>query len=289
MGHFDKYFESKHGRKPEISMEYHNLLSFLPSFHLQGQKPSVWWTRLHDIDLLVGTFRHGYAMYDKMKSCEEFGFAELEKSMVLPYLGLYFQDFPNADTITRRLKKLILLIVRHEKEAGSFDFESKESIDNELDEFKTDEKKDLFDFLCDYGIPINPEGKPNWNEVREKFYAYSTKYEAKSALMVEKLIQEFRLICHQIIHRHNFEEFIGVKVESKYKVAKLHDTVGLTAEDAETFYHNTNVLKFIRKTILFNNRQIFKSYLDELLEESAGLTPDHPAYIPDYNPEIQDL
>jgi hypothetical protein len=80
IGHFDKYFESKYGRQPEIVMEYHNLLNFLPNFHLIGQKPSVWWTRLHDIDLLVGTFRHGYAMYDKMRACEEFGFAELEKS-----------------------------------------------------------------------------------------------------------------------------------------------------------------------------------------------------------------
>ena len=45
---------------------------------------------------------------------------------------MYFQEFPNADTITRRLKKLMLLIVRHEKEFGTFDFEGKELVDPDL-------------------------------------------------------------------------------------------------------------------------------------------------------------
>jgi hypothetical protein len=32
-----------------------NLLSFLPVQVFYGQRPSVWWTRRHDIDLLFGT------------------------------------------------------------------------------------------------------------------------------------------------------------------------------------------------------------------------------------------
>ena len=47
---------------------------------------------------------------------------------------LYFSDFPNADTITRRLKKLISLIVRHEREHGAFNFEASEDRDTEVDE-----------------------------------------------------------------------------------------------------------------------------------------------------------
>lgn len=122
---FEEYFFKKNGRKPEIVFEYQNLLNFLSNYHLQGQRPSVWWTRYHDIDLVVGTYRYGYANYQNMKNCEEFGFADLEKN-------LYYQDFPNADTITRRLKKLIQLIVRHEKEFGTFDFESSEAVDPDL-------------------------------------------------------------------------------------------------------------------------------------------------------------
>ena len=57
------------------------------------------------------------------------------KRVKLDELDLYYQDFPNADTITRRLKKLIQLIVKHEKEVGSFDFDSKEAFDSDLNEY----------------------------------------------------------------------------------------------------------------------------------------------------------
>ena len=80
--HFDGHFENKYQRKPEIVFEYHDLLNFLSNYVLQGQRPSVWWTRYHDIDLIVGTYRYGYANYQNMKTCDEFGFADLEKSKV---------------------------------------------------------------------------------------------------------------------------------------------------------------------------------------------------------------
>ena len=40
-----------------------NLLNFLPSSVFYGQRPSVWWTLRHDIDLLIGTYKYGYANY----------------------------------------------------------------------------------------------------------------------------------------------------------------------------------------------------------------------------------
>jgi hypothetical protein len=76
---FEVYFVKKHGRKPQNVFEYHNLLNFLSNYHLQGQRPCVWWTRNHDIDLVVGTFRYGYANYLQMKACDQFGFNDLEK------------------------------------------------------------------------------------------------------------------------------------------------------------------------------------------------------------------
>ena len=162
-------------------------------------------------------------------------------------------------------------------------------MDTALEKFKPEEKSSIFNFLCDSGIPINQEGKPNWNEIREKNYADSTKYEAKSAVLIEKLIQEFRLICHQINYRHNYERFTGEVAEEKYQIGQLYDDIGISSEDAEIFYHNTNVLKFIRKTLLFNNIQIIKSYQQELLEQSAALEEDYPAFFSGYKPEIQDL
>ena len=64
-----------------------------------------------------------------------------------------------------------------------------------------------------------------------------------------------------------------------------------TYEKAEEFYHNTNVMKFVRKTILFNDQQVFKNGLEEYLEECSQLPADHPAQMPieNYKPEVQDL
>lgn len=40
-----------------------NLLNFMPITYFYGQRPSVWWTLRHDIDLLYGTYKYGYALY----------------------------------------------------------------------------------------------------------------------------------------------------------------------------------------------------------------------------------
>lgn len=157
--------------------------------------------------------------------------------------------------------------------------------------FTAEENKELFDFIVDSGIPINQEGKPNWSEIREKFYAYNSKYEAKSINFIEKLVQEFRMICQQIIQRYNYAQKVSKEQAAKFTISPSIFNLDISPEEAEEFYHNTNLLKFIRKTILFNNRQMFKSYLDEYLEEAAALTPDNPAYIgaPTYKPDVQDL
>jgi hypothetical protein len=45
-----------------------------------GQRPTQWWTKNHDIDLLRGVYKFGYANYNIIKNAEEFCFKELEKS-----------------------------------------------------------------------------------------------------------------------------------------------------------------------------------------------------------------
>ena len=44
-----------------------NLLNFLPTIVFYGQRPSVWWSLRHDIDLLIGTYKYGYANYSAMR------------------------------------------------------------------------------------------------------------------------------------------------------------------------------------------------------------------------------
>ena len=171
----------------------------------------------------------------------------------------------------------------------------------------------------DYGIPINIEGKPNWSELREKFYGKYPYYEAKSVNLLEKLIQEFRSICQQVIFRDNYErknememngfiqmEKVMQEFRSIYQPENNHDItprqfvmeaslrmemtelsvingqedgLQITPELADKFYFNTNLLKFIRKTILFNNEHTWKSYSEDLQTELSKLGEDHPAYL----------
>ena len=98
-----KYF-TQDSIDPVIKHEYEtweSLLNFLPSSVFYGQRPSVWWTLRHDIDLLYGTYKYGYATYNSMRSDTNLSFYKTELVQ-----GQY-QEFPNADNITRRLKKLV--------------------------------------------------------------------------------------------------------------------------------------------------------------------------------------
>ena len=89
---------------PKVVREFRrgdNLLNFLPPAVFYGQRPSVWWTLRHDIDLLFGTFKYGYANYAAMRADTKFSFFATEQ------VECQYSEFPNADYITRRLKKLV--------------------------------------------------------------------------------------------------------------------------------------------------------------------------------------
>ena len=58
---------------------YDNLLNFLPNSVFYGQRPSVWWTKRHDIDLIIGTHKYGYANYQFMRSDTALSFHKLDR------------------------------------------------------------------------------------------------------------------------------------------------------------------------------------------------------------------
>jgi len=65
------YEQSLEDQDPKVRQDFvywDNLLSFLPSSVFYGQRPSVWWTLRHDIDLLYGTYKYGYANYLAMRN-----------------------------------------------------------------------------------------------------------------------------------------------------------------------------------------------------------------------------
>ena len=104
-------YEAKSDAVPQIIDQfktYDNLLNFLPPAVFYGQRPSVWWTPRHDIDLIIGTHRYGYANYQQMRQDPELSFQLTDQ------VGWQYQEYPQADNITRRLKKLVQIFGKPE-------------------------------------------------------------------------------------------------------------------------------------------------------------------------------
>ena len=99
------------------------------------------------------------------------------------------------------------------------------------------------------------------------------------------------MICQQIIQRDNFsKKAMAENSNKKYNIPNLSFDLKISPQEATSFYHNTNILKFIRKNILFNNQYIFKQYEDEYIEEVSQIPESDPAFIDlqVYNPKVQD-
>ncbi len=63
-------------------------------------RPSPWWTRKHDIDLIFGTYKWGYGNYQMMREDHKLSYCKIDKE------DSYYM-FPMAELITKRLKKLV--------------------------------------------------------------------------------------------------------------------------------------------------------------------------------------
>lgn len=56
------------GHNDKTKVNYESLLNFIPMASLFGQRPAVWWSKHHDIDLILGVYKYGYANYEIIKS-----------------------------------------------------------------------------------------------------------------------------------------------------------------------------------------------------------------------------
>ena len=56
--------------------------------------------------MLRGTYKHGYANYMTIKSDKKYWFLNLDQNKL-------YKDFPSDDSITRRLKKIIQIIIKN--------------------------------------------------------------------------------------------------------------------------------------------------------------------------------
>lgn len=180
--------------------------------------------------------------------------------------------------------------MKHEKANHGFDFDCKETLENEIKEFKSSEKRELFEFVLNYGIPLQQDGKANWGEIREKFFAYNTKYESKNIASIEKLVQYMRDICLRVIQQKNLTEE-NSKILTQFAESSTSQDFRITLEEAKRFFINQSKLKFIRKKILFQKSSIFRSSQDALKKASDKLNAGDLGYVDssEYNCKKHDL
>jgi hypothetical protein len=259
--------------KAEVNKTYDywdNLLNFLPNHAFYGQRPSVWWTRTHDIDLLRGTYKYGYANYQMMRNDPKLSFSKLEKDSS-------FQEFPNADTITRRLKKLIQIIIKSESNNGIISFEDRKNL-KEPTGFTLEEKNAFITFLIDFGVPLNSEGKSDWAGMKEQLGEKLPDLQndnSKTPQMIERLVQRLRMISQLVIqlNENSNENDASVDENILEQMDPDNDGFNISFEEAEKLNKNMNILHFIRKYIISNNFKLFNNGVSNLVDASKNSLP----------------
>lgn len=261
-----------------------NLLNFLPNSAFYGQRPSIWWTKSHDIDLLRGTYKYGYANYILMRRDSKLSFCKLDKNDS-------FQEFPNADTITRRLKKLIQIIIKCENNEGAISFEDNQNT-KEPTGFSLEEKNKIIEYLINCGIPLNSEGKSDYSSLKEKLIekgiisgnlsipiniinnqCVSPANGVDQAIVnrtvtqqiLEHFIQRLSMISQQIIQLKE-NGIVNIDDNIKEQLDPDDDGFEMSYETASQMNKSRNYLYFIRKNIISHNYKLFEQGLKNLIE-----------------------
>lgn len=271
LNNFNNYLseEEKNNIKSKINPIYDNwcnLLWFLPNNLLFGQAPVSWWTKIHDIDLLRGTYKHGYANYGNIKSDKKYCFSSLEQNN-------QNKDFPSSDSITRRLKKIVQIIIKNwnnNNELMNMNENDKllgKNNNKKAKELNDEEKRQVFEFLIEYGLPRKINGEENY------------------LLIYEKLKE--KKIFNEIIEKDELNELIlgiksfitGIKIQLQILIdeenKKDKDTIqieelNISVEKAKLFLDNIHMFDIIRKKIIVKHYKLFNENLNKLIEENSA-------------------
>jgi len=193
-----------------------------------------------------------------------------------------YSEFPNADTITRRLKKLTQLIGKAEDREGNIDFESQD--ENELQGWDLEDKKKFFKFVSNFGVILNNEGKPNWIELRERITKEPELEKfSKNITEIEMFVDKLRIKCKHIVDSKE-----NKKEESKQESDEIPD-LKLSYEEALKFHKNYELLYFLRRVIIPNKLSLLVSNIEDLKKATLNLSEGDPGFVPEgYDPAIHD-
>jgi hypothetical protein len=149
------------------------------------------------------------------------------------------EEFPNADTITRRLKKLISTIVKGNYLTEKINFVNEESKEPTL--LTVEEKNAILDYLIIYGIPINNEGKSDWQVLKSKILEECNIDNEKGLQNLEKFVHRIRAVSQQIIEANKNGTVNQVIYDPD------DDGFNLNLEKAEIIFKHLNITSFLRK------------------------------------------
>jgi len=286
LSNFNIYFseEEKSNINSKINKDYDdwaNLLWFLPINLSFGQTPVSWWNKIHDIDLLRGTYKHGYANYLAIKSDKKLCFSSLEQSGQK-------KDFPSADSITRRLKKVMQIIIKNWNNNELMNLNQSDKFltqNKKIKELKIEEKKEIFELLIDYGIPRKINGEDNYYLIYEKLKAKNVFEDIIDKDELNELISGIRTFINDIKKQINDfikEESDEIKEneieeenekEENNKDNSLINELNITLEKAKLFQKHIHIFEIIRKKIISKNYKLFNENITNLIQinETKGL------------------
>ena len=261
--------EEKANINSKINKDYDdwsNLLWFLPVNLSFGQTPVSWWNKIHDIDLLRGTYKHGYANYIAIKSDKKLCFSSLEQSG-------HKKDFPSADSITRRLKKVMQIIIKNWNNNELMNLNQSERFfiqNKKIRELKKEEKSEVFEFLIDFGIPRKINGEDNYYLIYEKlkekniFEDIIDKEELNELILgIKSFINELKKQIQNYTKEENNEK---EKEKEENKDNSLIEELNISLEKAKLFLKHIHIFEILRKKIISKNYKLFNENINNLIQ-----------------------
>lgn len=144
------------------------MLNFIDASHLAGQKPSPWWTIIHDIHLLHSTYFKGYTNYlhsfvalhqksplswyfyplslknHKREESQSRKLCYLDKKIDF-YTEIIVLSLPNADAVTRRLKKIVSIVFK--LSTSNQEDTSNKSLEKLLSQFSKEDRISFIEYV----------------------------------------------------------------------------------------------------------------------------------------------